>query len=58
LLQAGGDLLSTSVVGLLWAGVSPAVGFGYAAAWMATSLATALRAGRVRAAAGDATADH
>jgi MFS family permease len=47
LVQAGGDLLSTSVVGLLWAGVSPVVGFCYAAAWMAVSLATALRKSRV-----------
>ncbi|GAA5076782.1 MFS family permease [Thermocatellispora tengchongensis] len=39
IVQAGGDLLSSAVVGLLWATVSPAVAFGYAAAWMLASLA-------------------
>lgn len=34
LVQAGGDLGSTMVVGVLWALMSPAVGFGYAAVWM------------------------
>jgi len=41
-VQAGGDLLSSAVVGLLWANVSPAVGFAYAAAWMAASLIATL----------------
>jgi len=40
LVQAGGDLGSTLVAGLLWAYVSPLVAFGYAAAWMAVSLLT------------------
>lgn len=47
IVQAGGDLLSSAVAGLLWALVSPAVAFGYAAAWMLASLAvTLLAAGR------------
>ncbi|MFD1541514.1 MFS transporter [Nonomuraea guangzhouensis] len=47
IVQAGGDLFSSAVVGLLWAVVSPAVAFGYAATWMLASLtATALVAGR------------
>jgi len=33
-VQSVGDFASSSVVGLLYAAVSPAVGFGYAAAWM------------------------
>ncbi len=41
LVQAGGDLVATAVVGLLWATVSPTAGFGYAAAWMVASLLTA-----------------
>jgi MFS family permease len=36
--QAGGDLASSTVVGILYVAASPAVGFGYAAAWMALSL--------------------
>jgi MFS family permease len=40
LTQAIGDLGSTVVAGVLWSLVSPAVAFGYAAAWMAASLAT------------------
>lgn len=43
-VQAGGDLVSSAVVGLLWTVVSPTVGFGYAAAWMAASLAASLTA--------------
>ncbi|MBA8792918.1 MFS family permease [Friedmanniella endophytica] len=34
LVQALADLGSTAVVGALWAGVSAAVGFGYATGWM------------------------
>ena len=37
-VQSVGDLLSSAVVGLLYALVSPAVGFGYAAAWMVASV--------------------
>lgn len=44
-VQAGGDLLASAVVGLLWVLVSPAVAFGYAVAWMVLSL---LAAGVVR----------
>jgi MFS family permease len=43
LVQAAGDFASTAAVGLLWTTISPALGFGYAAAWMlATLAATAL----------------
>ncbi len=41
-IQAAGDFASSAVVGLLWTLVSPAVGFGYAAAWMTASLFAAL----------------
>jgi hypothetical protein len=34
LVQALGDMGSTVVAGALWSLVSPAVGFGYATAWM------------------------
>ena len=37
-VQAVGDLVASVVAGLLYALVSPAVAFGYAAAWMAGSL--------------------
>ncbi|MCL6550783.1 MAG: MFS transporter, partial [Acidothermus cellulolyticus] len=37
-VQALGDLVATAVVGILYATVSPAVAFGYAAAWMAASV--------------------
>lgn len=40
LVQSAGDLGSSLVVGLLWAAVSPTLGFLYAAAWMAASVAT------------------
>jgi hypothetical protein len=40
LVQALGDLGATVVAGLLWSFTSPTIGFGYAAAWMAASLAT------------------
>jgi MFS family permease len=38
-VQSAGDLLSSAVVGVLYAAVSPTVGFAYAAGWMALSLA-------------------
>lgn len=38
-VQAVGDLVSTVVVGVLYTTVSPAAGFGYAAAWMLASVA-------------------
>lgn len=38
LAQAAGDLGSTAVVGVLWAVVSPLLGFGYAAAWMVVTV--------------------
>jgi MFS family permease len=40
LTQALGDLGSTTVVGILWAVLSPAIAFGYAAAWMAAAMLT------------------
>jgi MFS family permease len=49
-VQAGGDLLASSVVGLLYALVSPVIAFGYAAAWMLASL---LATGTLRTPAGD-----
>jgi MFS family permease len=45
-VQAGGDFVSSAMVGLLWATVSPTVGFGYAAAWMAASLIAAILTAR------------
>ncbi len=39
LTQAFGDLGATLVAGLLWSLLSPAVAFGYAAAWMVASAA-------------------
>ena len=39
LTQAFGDLGATLVAGLLWSLLSPAVAFGYAAAWMVASVA-------------------
>jgi MFS family permease len=39
--QGLGALTSSAVVGLLWANVSAAAGFGYAAAWMAAALLAA-----------------
>lgn len=38
LTQALGDLGATLVAGLLWSLLGPAVGFGYAAAWMVAAL--------------------
>lgn len=38
LIQSFGDLGASLVVGLLWAAISPAVAFGYAAAWMLASV--------------------
>jgi MFS family permease len=47
LVQAFGDLGATVVAGLLWSLTSPTLAFGYAAAWMAASLAAiALQASR------------
>jgi MFS family permease len=40
LTQALGDVGSTVVAGVLWSAVSPALAFGYAAAWMGLSLAS------------------
>jgi MFS family permease len=40
LLQSAGDLGATLVAGLLWAAISPAAAFAYAAAWMAISALT------------------
>jgi MFS family permease len=37
-IQAGGDFASSAVVGLLYAVVSPVIGFAYAAAWMAVAV--------------------
>ena len=45
--QAVGDFTSSAVVGLLYVAVSPTVGFGYAAAWMALSLTTVLGSQRL-----------
>lgn len=45
-VQSVGDFLSSAVVGILYAAVSPVVGFGYAAVLMAASL---LASGSVRA---------
>lgn len=39
-VQAGGDVVSTIVVGALYTAVSPAAGFAYAGAWMLLSAAT------------------
>ena len=41
LVQAVGDLGASLVAGLLWSAFSPAVAFGYAAAWMLAATATA-----------------
>jgi MFS family permease len=38
LTQALGDLGSTTVVGIMWAVISPAAAFGYAAAWMGAAM--------------------
>src|SRR6266496_3479522 len=38
-LQSAGDFLSSAVVGVLYAAVSPTAGFAYAAAWMVLSVA-------------------
>lgn len=42
LVQAAGDLVATLVAGLLWASAGAPVAFGYAACWMAASLAVAV----------------
>lgn len=38
LLQSLGDLGASLVVGLLWAGLGPGIGFGYATAWMGVAI--------------------
>jgi MFS family permease len=38
-LQSAGDFLSSAIVGVLYAAVSPTVGFAYAAGWMVLSVA-------------------
>jgi MFS family permease len=38
-LQSAGDFLSSAVVGILYAAVSPTAGFAYAAGWMVLSVA-------------------
>jgi MFS family permease len=40
-VQSFGDFASSAAVGLLWAAVSPAVAFAYAAGWMAVSVLAA-----------------
>ncbi len=40
LVQAIGDMGSTVVAGLLWSLLSPAIAFGYVAAWMLLSVST------------------
>lgn len=52
-VQAAGDLLASAVVGLLYAAVSPLVGFAYAGAWMALSLAVSALMRPSKVAAGD-----
>jgi hypothetical protein len=44
-VQAAGDVVATVVAGLLYALISPAVAFGYAALWM---LAAAIASGTLR----------
>jgi MFS family permease len=41
-LQSAGDLLSSTIVGLLYVAVAPTVGFAYAAAWMALAVAATI----------------
>ncbi len=45
LTQSIGDLGATLIAGLLWSLVSPAVAFGYAAAWMVAAVLAGTRAG-------------
>ncbi|MEA2220882.1 MAG: hypothetical protein QOJ35_3508 [Solirubrobacteraceae bacterium] len=44
--QSIGNLVASSVAGVLWTLVSPAAAFAYAAAWMLVALAAFARAGR------------
>jgi hypothetical protein len=44
-VQATGDLVATVVAGLLYTLISPAVAFGYAAAWM---IGAAIASGALR----------
>jgi len=46
-VQSFGDFASSTVVGLLYAAASPAVGFAYAAGWMLLSLLASLHARRI-----------
>ena len=46
-VQSFGDFASSTAVGLLYAAVSPAVGFAYAAGWMVLSVLASLQAGRM-----------
>jgi dipeptide/tripeptide permease len=48
-VQATGDLVATVIAGLLYTVASPAVAFGYAAAWM---MAAAIASGMLRRPAG------
>jgi len=41
-LQSAGDFLSSTIVGVLYVAVTPAVGFAYAAAWMILAVAAAI----------------
>jgi MFS family permease len=41
-LQSAGDFLSSTMVGLLYVAVSPAIGFAYASAWMVLAVAATL----------------
>jgi MFS family permease len=42
-VQSAGDFASSAAVGLLWAAVSPAAGFAYAAGWMVLAVLAAAR---------------
>jgi MFS family permease len=46
LTQALGDLGSSAVVGALWAGLTPAVGFSYAAGWMVIAIGAVILVAR------------
>jgi Arabinose efflux permease len=47
-LQAGGNLAASAIAGILWTATSPAVAFGYLAAWMLLALILLAAAGRRR----------
>ena len=44
-LQSAGDFLSSSIVGVLYAAVSPTAGFAYACTWMVASVGTSVLVG-------------